>query len=93
MEILEPVLGLGSPDPAVIARREQNFIRFAAVLNDSLRGKNRGKTWLSSERLTIADFSVVGIVPSAERTRPPATSPKSFAGTKGPLRCQPGGKH
>ena len=36
------VLGLGPPDPAFIARGEQNFARFAAVLNDSLRAK----TWL-----------------------------------------------
>jgi glutathione S-transferase len=57
------VLGLGPPDPAFIARGEQNFSRFAAVLNDSLRGK----TWLIGERLTIADFSVGGFVPSAER--------------------------
>ena len=57
------VLGLGPPDPAFIARGEQNFARFAAVLNDSLRGK----TWLVGERLTIADFSIAGLVPSAER--------------------------
>jgi glutathione S-transferase len=57
------VLGHGSPDPAFIARGEQNFTRFAAVLNDALRGK----TWLIGERLTIADFSVGGLVPSAQR--------------------------
>jgi glutathione S-transferase len=57
------VLGLGAPAPAFIARGEQNFIRFAAVLNDSLRGK----PWLIGEQLTIADFSVGGLVPSAAR--------------------------
>jgi len=57
------VLGLGPPDPAFIARGEQNFTRFAAVLNDYLSGK----TWLIGERLTIADFSVGALVPSAER--------------------------
>jgi glutathione S-transferase len=57
------VLGLGPPDPAFIGRGEQNFARFAAVLNDSLRGK----TWLVGERLTIADFSIAGFVPLAER--------------------------
>ena len=46
------VLGLGPPDPAFIARGEQNFSRFAAVLNDSLKGK----TWVVGNRLTIADF-------------------------------------
>jgi glutathione S-transferase len=57
------VLGLGPADPAFITRGEQNFTRFAAVLNESLRGK----TWLIGEQLTIADFSVGGLVPSAER--------------------------
>jgi hypothetical protein len=32
------VLGLASPDPAFIARGEQNFARFAVVLNNALRG-------------------------------------------------------
>jgi glutathione S-transferase len=64
------VLGLGPPDPAFIARGEQNFTRFAAVLNDSLRGK----TWLIGERLTIADFSVGGLVPSAERMELPVAN-------------------
>jgi glutathione S-transferase len=57
------VLGRGAADPAFVARGEQNFVRFAAVLNDSLKGK----ACLVGERLTIADFSVGGLVPSAER--------------------------
>ena len=57
------VLGLGAPDPAFIARGEQNFSRFAAVLDEALKGR----TWLVGGRLTIADFSVGGLVPSAER--------------------------
>jgi glutathione S-transferase len=62
-KVSKSVLGLGPPDPAFIARGEQNFTRFAVVLNDSLRGK----TWLIGEQLTIADFSVGALVPSAER--------------------------
>jgi len=42
------VLGLGPPDPAFIAGGEQNFARFAAVLDTSLKGK----TWL------VHDFEV-----------------------------------
>jgi glutathione S-transferase len=61
------VLGLGAPDPGFIARGEQNFARFAAVLNNSLRGH----TWLTGEQLTIADFSVGGLVPSAEHLQLP----------------------
>jgi glutathione S-transferase len=57
------VLGKGAPDPAFIARGEQNFARFAAVLDSALRGR----TWLIGEQLTIADFSIGQLVPSAER--------------------------
>jgi glutathione S-transferase len=58
------VLGRGALEPAFIARGEQNFARFAAVLNTALRNK----TWLVSEQLTIADFSIGQLVPSAERS-------------------------
>lgn len=61
------VLGLGPPDPAFIGRGEQNFARFATVLNNSLGGH----TWLTGEHLTIADFSIGGLVPSAERLQLP----------------------
>jgi glutathione S-transferase len=62
-KISKDVLGLGPPDPAFIARGEQNFNRFAAVLDHSLKGK----TWILGERLTIADFSIGGLLPSAQR--------------------------
>ena len=61
------VLGLGPPDPAFIARGEQNFLRFAGVLNTSLAGRQ----WLTGDTLTIADFSVAGMVPSAQRSSLP----------------------
>jgi glutathione S-transferase len=57
------VLGLGAPDPAFIARGEQNFVRFAAVLDDQLKGR----AWLIGERLTIADFSIGALMPTAAR--------------------------
>ncbi len=56
------VMGLGPADPAFVRRGEQNFARFAAVLDGCLAGKN----WLVGERLTLADFSVGGVIPSAE---------------------------
>ena len=37
------------------------------MLNNSLQGQ----TWLTGEQLTIADFSVGGLVPSAERLQLP----------------------
>jgi glutathione S-transferase len=57
------VLGLGPADPAFIARGEQNFARFAAVLDVALKGKS----WVVGDQLTIADFSIGGLVPTAER--------------------------
>jgi glutathione S-transferase len=57
------VLGLGAPDPAFIARGEENFARFAAVLDGALRDR----AWVIGERLTIADFSIGALVPTAER--------------------------
>ena len=61
------VLGLGPPDPAFIARGEQNFDRFAAVLNDHLKGHK----WLMGNQLTIADFSIGAWIPTAERMELP----------------------
>lgn len=57
------VLGLGPPDEAFIARGTQNFLRFAAVLNSALKGHQ----WLVGDSMTIADLSIAGPVPSAER--------------------------
>jgi glutathione S-transferase len=57
------VLGLGAPDPLFIARGEQNFARFASVLDGHLRGRS----WIVGERLTIADFSIGALVPTALR--------------------------
>src|ERR1700744_5621890 len=48
------VMSLGPADPAFIKRGEQNFARFAAVLDGYLAGKR----WLVNDQLTLADFSV-----------------------------------
>ena len=66
-KISKGVLGLGTADPAFIGRGEENFARFAAVLNESLKGRN----WLTGGELTIADFSVGAWVPAAERLQLP----------------------
>src|SRR5216684_4232204 len=43
------VLGLGAPDLAFIARGEQNFVRFATVLDEHLKGR----IWLVGKQVTI----------------------------------------
>jgi glutathione S-transferase len=57
------MLGLGPPDAALVARGEQKFVRFSAVLDQSLKER----TWRTGQTLTIADFSVGAIIPSAVR--------------------------
>ncbi len=57
------VLGLAAPDPAFVARGAENFARFASVLDDHLKGES----WIIGERLTIADFSIGALVPTAVR--------------------------
>jgi glutathione S-transferase len=61
------VLGLGSADHAFIVRGEENFARFAAVLNDSLKERK----WLAGDALTIADFSIGAWIPVAEQLQLP----------------------
>jgi glutathione S-transferase len=56
------VMSLGSADPAFVKRGEQNFARFASVLDACLAGK----TWLLGDRLTTADFAVGGVIPNAQ---------------------------
>ena len=66
-KLSKQVLGLGSADPAFITRGEENFARFAPVLNDSLKGRK----YLTGDALTIADFSIGAWIPAAERLQLP----------------------
>jgi glutathione S-transferase len=79
------VLGLGPPDPSFIARGEQNFARFASVLDKALKGR----AWLAGDALTIADFSVAGLVPSAERMQLPVMTFSEIARWYGALAALP----
>jgi glutathione S-transferase len=55
------VMSLGPADPAFEKRGEENWARFGAVLDGYLKGK----TWLVNDKLTIADFSIGGMIPNA----------------------------
>ena len=52
--VVKKLAGLGEPNPAEVARGEQEFHRFAPVLDAHLRGRR----WLVGDALTIADFAV-----------------------------------
>ena len=60
-KLSKAVLRLGPAEPAFIARGEQNFHRFATVLDDALRGRR----WLTGDAVTIADFAIGAWVPAA----------------------------
>ena len=66
-KVSKGVLGFGPAEPAFIARGEQNFARFATVLNQHLEGRK----WLIGNDLTIADFSIGAWVPSAQMLQLP----------------------
>lgn len=56
--LVKPNIGLGEPDGAEIAKGEERFHRFAKVLDDHLRGRS----WLVSDSLSLADFAVGGLL-------------------------------
>lgn len=61
------VMGLGDPNPAFVERGTANFERFAAVLDGHLLGRR----WVTGETLTIADFAIAALVPTAHRCQLP----------------------
>jgi glutathione S-transferase len=66
-KVSRAVLSRGFADPAFIARGEENFARFAEVLNRCLKGR----AWLVGETPSIADFSVGAWIPVAQRLELP----------------------
>jgi glutathione S-transferase len=65
--ILKPLFGLGKPDLARCEEEEGYFKRYAAVLDQSLQGKQ----FLVGNRLTIADFCVASALSHADSARLP----------------------
>jgi glutathione S-transferase len=52
--LLKRFFGGGDPDPAEVARGENEFHRFGGVLEGCLKGRK----WLTGNDLTVADYSV-----------------------------------
>jgi glutathione S-transferase len=65
--MVKPRFRLGNPDAAEVERALQDFRGYAAILDDHLRGKR----WLLGDSLTLADFSVAGVLPFAEGSHMP----------------------
>ena len=52
--LVKKLLKIGEPDPSELAKGEERFHRAAAVLDAHLKGR----TYVSGDRLTVADFSL-----------------------------------
>ena len=58
---------LGDPDPAELKKGEERMARYAPVLNDHLKGRE----WLCSGSVTLADFTVGSYLELAEAAHYP----------------------
>lgn len=65
--LVKPMIGRGAPDPAEVARGTQLVLRYAAVLDGHLDGKE----WVAQGRLTLADLALA----TPLSTRVPAKLP------------------
>lgn len=65
--LVKPMIGRGAPDPVEVARGTQLVLRYAAVLDAHLDGKE----WVSQGRLTLADLALA----TPLSTRVPAKLP------------------
>jgi glutathione S-transferase len=65
--VVKLITGRGEPDPAVVARAETAFHRFAAVLEGHLKDRQ----WLVGSGVTLADFAVAAPLMHAEGARFP----------------------
>ncbi len=65
--IIKKRFNIGTPDPKIVEEEQNQFRRYAAVLNDHLKGR----TWLVGDTLTIADFSVAVTLPYAQDAKIP----------------------
>ena len=52
--MVKRITGRGDPNPAEIAKGEENFRLFAGVLNQHMKGRK----WIVGDNVTLADFSV-----------------------------------
>jgi glutathione S-transferase len=65
--MVKPRFRLGEPDATQVGQALQEFRGYAEILNDHLRSRR----WLLGDALTLADFSVAGVLPFAEGSHMP----------------------
>ncbi len=67
---MKKITGQGDPDPAEIAKGEENFHLFAGVLNQHLKERK----WIVEDNVTLADFSVGAPLTYTETAKLPIES-------------------
>lgn len=65
--IIKPIFDIGPPDGPAVEEATGYVRRYAAVLNDHLRGRR----WLVGDSPTVADFAVAVTLPYAEQAHIP----------------------
>lgn len=58
---------IGAPDPAAVAQAQDEFRKYAAVLDEHLSGRK----WILGDALSVADFSVAVPLPYAQAAHMP----------------------
>ncbi len=72
--LLKSLMKIGEPDPAALKEAEQNFMRFAKILEDQLEGRD----FILGKDVTLADFSVGSMMVYAEAAGIPVASFKNI---------------
>lgn len=86
--VVKKLAGLGDPNLEEIAKGENAFHQFAAVLNGHLKGRK----WLLGNALTIADFAVGAPLAVAEPAQYPLATYAEINRWYGALAALPGWK-
>jgi glutathione S-transferase len=86
--LLKRLFGGGDPNPAEVARGENEFHRFGEVLDGCLKGRK----WLTGNDLTIADYSVGAWMTVSQLAQYPLAKYTGINRWYGALSSQPGWK-
>jgi glutathione S-transferase len=70
--VVKGILGLGGPDPAMVAYGEELVHTAARVLDRHLEGR----TWVAEDRLTLADLALAAPLMAIEHAKVPVASYK-----------------
>lgn len=73
--VLKPLLKMGEADPAALKEAEQNFKRFARILDEQLAARD----FILGDDVTLADFSVGAMMVYADAAGIPVTSFKNIS--------------